>query len=376
MKIAMIGHKRIPSREGGVEVVVQSIALRMAALGHDVYVYNRHCGEDKIKEYKGVHIIEIPTFKHSSLNAMVYSLLATIHAIFHRYDVVHYHAEGPCVMLRFARWFGKKTVATIHGLNWKCSKWGGFASKYLLFGEKTAAKCAEALIVLSESAKRYFKETYGREGILIPNGVERGVRREPNLIQKFGISKGDYILFLARISREKGLDYLLDAFKELKTDKKLIVAGRIDPTTPYIESVKKKAEQDPRVQFVGFVQGELLEELYTNCYVYVLPSDVEGMPISVLEAVLYGARALVSGIEENHEILGDYGHTFEVGNYASLRDRLQYLLDNEDLHDCDFKADQTPEDVKAQAEAITKKYNWDHIVDETLDVYRNVIKGK
>ena len=372
MKIAMIGHKRFPSRAGGVEIVVWNLAVRMARLGHEVYVYNRHCDEKKIREFEGVHIIEIPTFQHQSLNAMVYSLLATVHAIFHRYDVVHYHAEGPSVMLRFARWFGKKTVATIHGLDWRQGKWGGGASRYLLFGEKTAAKCSDALIVLSESTKKYFMERYGRASIFIPNGVEQGTVREPKLIRKYGISGRDYILFLARITPVKRLEYLLDAFSGLKTDKKLIVAGAMEPSTPYIASIREKASRDERVKLIGFVEGAELEELFSNCYLYVLPSDVEGMPISLLEAISYRARVLVSDIPENTEVLLGYGNTFEKGNAESLKARLAYALEHPELYGQDFKPEQTEAQTEEQVDTILSGHDWDAVTWQTLKLYEDI----
>ena len=153
MKIAMIGHKRIPTRSGGVEVVVEELSVRMAAKGHDVVAYNRHCDEEKLKEYRKVKVIEVKTFKSSSLNAMVYSFFATLRCIFRKYDVVHYHAEGPCAMIPLAKLFGKKVVATIHGLDWQRNKWGGFASKYIMFGERNAAKHADKVIVLQRMCR-------------------------------------------------------------------------------------------------------------------------------------------------------------------------------------------------------------------------------
>lgn len=376
MKIAMIGHKRIPSREGGIEIVVEELAVRMAEIGHDVYVYNRNCGEKGAREYKGVHLVEIPTAKNSALNAMLYSLLATFHIIFHHYDVVHFHAEGPSVMVRLAKLFRKKTVVTIHGLDWQRAKWGGFAAKYILLGEKVAAKQADEMIVLSKNLQDYFKDTYQRDTLLIPNGISDMPRREPDIIKEYGVSKRGYILFLSRITPEKGLHYLIDAFSQIKTDKKLIVAGRIDPTTPYIESIKEKVKHDDRIILAGFVQGEKIAELFSNCYLYILPSDLEGMPISLTEAVCCGARVLVSNIPENTEFLDGYGHTFKAGDAADLKEKLQMLLEKESLYDRDFKEECSVQDVEGKIASIKQKYDWDRVTKETLAVYTAVIAGK
>ena len=335
MKIAMIGHKRIPSREGGIEIVVEELATRLVEKGHVVDVYNRkgknvldkNVKVKKIKEYKGVNIKEVFTFENKTLNAIVYTIIATIKALFGRYDVIHYHAEGPCSMLWLPHLFKIKTVATIHGLDWQRSKWGGFATKYLKFGEKMATKYADEIIVLSKGVQKYFKDTYNRETSFIPNGVNKPTIRTANIIKKqFGLDKEEYILYLARIVPEKGLHYLLDAFKEIDTDKKLVIAGGASHTNEYFEEIKKKASKDERVIMTGFVQGEVLDELYSNCCLYCLPSDIEGMPISLMEAMSYGCNVLTSDIEECIQVSGEYGYKFKASNMKDLKRQLEKCL--------------------------------------------------
>ena len=375
MKIAMIGHKRIPSRSGGVEVVVEELSSRMAQKGHEVDVYNRNCGEEKIKEYRGAKIVEVRTFKKQALNAMVYSLHATLKAIFRKYDVIHFHAEGPCAMIPLAKIFGKKVVATIHGLDWQRNKWGGFASKYIMFGEKMAAKHADKVIVLSKNVQNYFKETYNCDAVFIPNGINPVTIEPAEIIkEKFGIDKDEYILFLARITVEKGLDYLLEAYKGLNTDKKLVIAGSINPPTEYIQSILEKAKDIEGVIFTDFVSDKTLSELFSNCFVYVLPSDIEGMPMSLLEAVGYDARVIVSDIPENVDCLDGYGNSFEHSNAESLRTILSYCLENEQLKDNDFKDNLTPEQVQQMRAMLAAKYDWDSITDRTVEVYSIVNK--
>ncbi|MBQ7542178.1 MAG: glycosyltransferase family 4 protein [Clostridia bacterium] len=369
----MLGHKRIPSRSGGVEVVVEELSSRMAEKGHEVVAYNRYCGEEKLREYRGVKIVEVRTFRHSALNAMVYSLFATLRCIPKKYDVVHYHAEGPCAMIPLAKIFGKKVVATIHGLDWQRNKWGGFASKYILFGEKMAAKYADRVIVLSQNVKNYFKETYDCDAVFVPNGIVRVTPEEPDLIRsRFGLEKNGYILFLARLTPEKGLDYLLEAYKALHTDKKLVIAGNIEAQTDYIRSVLEKAKGQENILFTGFVSGKTLSELFSNCYVYVLPSDLEGMPMSLLEAVGYNARVLVSDIPENIDCLDGYGNSFLHGNVDSLTQALTYCLAHEELRDQDFKPDASPEQTQKKRAELIERYDWDGITDRTLEIYKSL----
>lgn len=369
MRIAMIGHKRIPSREGGVEIVVEELAKRMVAQGHEVYAYNRkghHVSgkENDVKEqklYEGIHIITTPTFEKKSLNAFVYSVLATFHAVFQKYDVIHFHASGSCAMLWLPKLLGIHTVATIHGLDSQRAKWGGFASKYLQFGEKMAAKYADELIVLSEGNRKYFKDMYGRNATLIPNGIDKQEKREANLItERYGLTKDSYVLFLARIVPEKGLHYLIEAFKNIDTNKKLCIVGGTSHSDEYVEQIVKMAEDDSRIMFLGFQQGEALEELFSNAYTYVLPSDVEGMPISLLEAMSYGNCCLVSSINETAAVVEDKGVIFKKSNVKDLQEKLEMLLHNEDVVNS----------YKNEASAyITKKYSWDDVVQKTVQLY-------
>ena len=372
MKIAMIGHKRIPSREGGVEIVVKELSKRLIQLGCFVDAYNRSgyhvSGKEfdttQYKDYKGIHIITIPTFQSGKLNAIVYSFLATIRAMFGKYDIYHYHAEGPCAFLWIPKMFGRKIVVTIHGLDWQRSKWGGFATKVLKFGEKMAVKYADEIIVLSKNVQDYFEETYHRKTLFIPNGIERQKKVEVlEIEEKWGLKKDEYILFLARIVPEKGVHYLLEAFSKIKTDKKLVIAGGSSHTGDYMTQISEMAGKDSRVVMTHFVQGRKLEELFSNAYCFVLPSDIEGLAISLLEAMSYGNCCLVSDIPENTEVIGECGVSFKHGNVEDLQKVLEGLVQN-------------PELVKSYKEKsqdyICSKYSWDDVTEKTLAIYKEV----
>lgn len=370
LNIAMLGHKRIPSREGGVEIVVEELSTRMAAQGHAVTCYNRkgHHVSGKefdvnaLSEYKGVKLKNVITIDKKGLAAMTSSFFAAVKAAVGKYDVVHFHAEGPCAMIWIPKLFGKRCICTIHGLDHQRAKWTGFAKKYILFGEKMAVKFADEMIVLSQGVQKYFEQVYGRKTVFIPNGVNMPERKSADLItSEFGLCKDDYILFLGRIVPEKGLRYLVEAFKKVDTDKKLVIAGGSSDTEEFLNELKDVAKADERIVFTGFVQGQLLEELYSNAYIYTLPSDLEGMPLSLLEAMSYGNCCLVSDIAECAEVVEDKAVTFTKSSVADLKEKMQWLCGN---HEAVLK-------YKSEAaEFICEKYNWDEIVDRTLELYR------
>lgn len=371
MKIAMLGHKRIPSREGGVEIVVEELSTRMAKLGHDVVCYNRsgkHVLDKnqkvtKLTEYKNVKIKKVFTIDKKGLAAVTSSLFGTLKILFSKAEVVHYHAEGPCYWMWIIKAFSKKRiVVTIHGLDWQRAKWGGFATKFIKKGEEIAVKYADEIIVLSKNVQNYFKDTYNRQTVFIPNGVNKPEIIEACIItKKYNLKKDDYILFLGRMVPEKGIHYLIEAFNNLKTNKKLVIAGGASDTDQYYAELKEKAKGNDNIIFTGFVQGKELEELYSNAYIYCLPSDLEGMPLSLLEAMSYKNCCLTSDIDECAEVLQDKGLTFKKSNPKELSKKLQELCNDAKLVD-KFK--------KEAQDYILGKYNWDDIVNKTLELYK------
>ena len=375
LHIAMLGHKHMLSREGGIEIVVKELATRLASRSHYVVVYDRSSSHvsgasvDNVNEYQGVMIRRVWTVERKGLAAMTSSFSATLRAARSSADVVHIHAEGPAAMCGLIRLIGhrdsngnkKRIIVTIHGLDWQRAKWGGFASKYIKFGEKQAVKYADEIIVLSRGVQEYFRSTYGRETVFIPNGVTVPSPVEARLIkEKWGLSKDSYVLFLGRIVPEKGLRYLVEAWKGIRSDKKLVIAGGSSDTQDFMMELENMAAGDDRIIFTGFQQGRILEELYSNAYIYTLPSDLEGMPLSLLEAMSYGNCCVVSGIDEMTEVVEDKAITFRHSDVADLRNVLQSLIDD-------------PERVErykeSAAEYICDKYNWDDVVERTLELY-------
>jgi len=367
LNIAMLGHKHVLSREGGIEIVVNELATRMAARGHQVTCYDRNthhvAGDtplDSRRDVAGVKIVPVWTIEKKGLAAMTSSLSAAWKATWGKYDVVHIHAEGPAAMSWLPKIRGKRVIVTVHGLDWARAKWGGFATKYIKWGEKQAVKHADEIIVLSRGVQEYFSSTYGRKTVFVPNGVNRPEIREADEIKKlWNLEKDSYVLFLGRIVPEKGLRYLVEAWKGIKTDKKLVIAGGSSDTEAFMNELKQMSPEN--VIFTGFRQGQVLEELYSNAYVYVLPSDLEGMPLSLLEAMSYGNCCLVSDIDECAEVVEDKAAEFKHSDVGELKNTLQQLLDHPEI----------VEKYKAMAaDFICQKYDWDDVVEKTLEIYR------
>ena len=377
MKVAMIGHKIVPSRRGGIENVLTSLCPLLAESGVDVTCYNR--STDKVEneyinmvdhnKYRGVTLKKAWTIEAKGISAMISSFTAAISATFAGFDVLHFHAEGPCAAMWIPKMFGKRCVATVHGLDWQREKWSGsFASKYIKFGEKVMVKCADEIIVLSESAKAYFKETYNRDTVLIHNGMDKPtIKQAEKIIELYGLSKGDYICTVSRLTAEKGLHYLIEAYNNIKTDKKLVIAGDTSDTDEYVAYIKQMAGDNPNIIFTGFISGDILKEIYSNAYIVAVPSDIEGMSISLLEALAYGNAVLCSDIPENTLVTEDKAINFKKSDVADLQNKLQNMCDD----------NLCVENLKHGVDDfILEKYNWNDVAVATRNLYEKVLTNK
>ena len=374
-RVAMIGHKFIPSRDGGVEVVVSNLAPHLAEIGYDVTCYNRTNKQFKklqkngklMREYRGVHLVWTPTVDRRGLAAMTSSVIATVMASFRRFDLVHFHTEGPCVLCWLPRLLGKKVVVTVHGLDHMRQKWGMFASAYIMQGEKAAVHHANSIIVLSKGVQTYFLEKYGRDTVLIPNGIDPAeIQPACEITKQFGLVSREYILFLGRLVPEKGIHYLIKAYQKLSTDKKLVIVGGTSDTDDYVRQLYAMAGDTSSIIFTGFQEGIVAEELYSNAYLYVLPSDLEGMPLTLLEAMNYGCCCVTSDISECADVMDGCGVTFPHGNVEALRETLQDLCDHPN------KAEANRSEARR---VVSSKYTWQEVTAQTDELYRKLLNG-
>ena len=334
MKIAMIGLRTIPSNYGGIERHVENYATRLAARGKKVVVYSRsYCGPRTT--YNNVEIQPVPSLASKHLDTAMYTFFATVHAIFSGVDIIHYHGIGPALFSFIPRIFQISTVVTIHALDWQRAKWGRLASFALRIGEWLSCKMPCYTIVVSRLLKNYIRKKYHAKTYMIPNAVDLPVRSDSQSIgNKFGLESQRYILFTGRLVPEKGLHYLIDAYRSLpQYPYKLVIAGGEGYSRSYSDELRSSAKGDSRIRFIGFVEGETLNSLYSNALLFILPSDLEGLSISLVEAMSYGIPSLVSDIFPNMEAISDpelgcTGFSFRKGDREDLTEKIKEVLEN------------------------------------------------
>ena len=354
---------------GGIEKYTLELGSRLVQRGHDVTVYAmRHYG-DVPERYLGMRIVSVPSFAAPCLQKLSCSVTAAINTSLKKYDIVHFHSFPPGAFAWLPKLRGAKCVLQVHGLGleWKRKRWGVLAWSVVKILEKLALSQSHINTAVSRTQCDFYRKHWGIEMQYIPTAADVKPKTEAGEIYRLGLEPNKYIFFACRMVPEKGVHYLVSAFRRLDTDMKLVIAGDTQRATEYRKKVFELAGSDPRILFPGFVEGRLLEELFSHCYVYVQPSEAEGLSLSILEAMSYGNCCLVSDIPENLEAIGDAGFHFINKNVDDLADRLRWLLEH--------SGEVASVNVGAK-ERIRRHYSWQSISEQMEKLYLNILNGR
>jgi glycosyltransferase involved in cell wall biosynthesis len=373
MKIAVIGAKGLPAQQGGIERHCEELYPRMVAQGHSVDLFARQSyaqiSDSGPYHVRGVQVISIPVPVDGGLEVIMSCSLAAMSTIGTQYDIVHFHAIGPalfCWIPKFAS--TAKVFVTCHGLDWQRAKWGKFSGRLLRMGESAAIRYADGLIVVSEELRSYFQATYNRESIYIPNAPGGLGESDPDFSfgASLGIHPGRYIIFLGRLVPEKRPDLLIQAFQTLVPKGwKLVIVGGSSDTDAFTVKTIGLAEGNSDIVFTGQLVGSHLAEIIRGAGLFVLPSDLEGLPLAMLEAMQEGIPVLASDIPVHQQLLSsDRGLLFKAGNLESCIHKLGWAIAH-------------LEELKVMSQNAKRyvnfKHDWDQITEETLMAYKQLL---
>ena len=325
-RVAFIGGRGVISKYSGIESYYEEVGKHLAQLGWDVTIYCRKYFTPPLAEHNGMRLVRLPTIRSKHLETVIHTLWSTVHAIAQRYDVVHYHALGPALFSWIPRLFGTKTAVTVQGLDWQRKKWGRVASAVLHGGERASALLPNGTMVVSKELQRRYREVHGVEAFYVPNGGVLRERRPPKQILEWGLEPDKYVLFLGRFSPEKGCHLLVKAFEQMEGNVKLVMAGAASYCDEYSRELRTHATD--RIRMLDWVSGDTLDELLTNAMIFVLPSDMEGLSLALLDAMGAGLCVLASDIPENREAVEGAGYLFKPGDVDDLAERLRFLIAN------------------------------------------------
>lgn len=334
MKIAYIALRGVPLSDG-ISQYTDDLARALVKKGHEVIVYtSRRYGNKTGLFDNSYKIITVPSIPFGFAEKMSIVFFASIHQFFHKYDVVHYHAMGPSIFAFLGRKRKRAVVIQSHGVEYERSKHGSFAKRVLKCLEKQSINLGDELIVCSNALKKHFIEEYNKETILIYNAVRIPTLRitDKSVFEKNNIEQNNYYLYMARITEEKGLHYLINAFNRLQTNKKLVVAGPLNLSIPYHKKIYELAKGNKNIIFPGFVSGEEKANLFRGAYCFILPSELEGFSIGLLEAMSYSKCCIISNIPNNMEAAGDdCCIPFVSGDENSLHEKMRDVEENSQL---------------------------------------------
>lgn len=362
VRVAFIGGRGLVSKYSGIESYYEQAGHELARLGHEVTVYCRSYFTPPINTHNGMRVRRLPTIRSKHLETVVHTLLSTAHAMTSDYDVVHYHCLGPALFSFLPRLAGKKTIVTVQGLDWQRGKWGRIASRILRWGEAAAVSAPDATMVVSRTLQQHYLQQYKRDTIYVPNGAALASKRLPRKLIEWDLLPGNYVLFLGRFSPEKNCHLLINAFENLNTGMKLVLAGGSSHTDSYAENLR--SHESDRIRFLPWVSGSDLDELLTNAALFVLPSELEGLSLALLDAMAAGVCALTSDIPENIEVVEGAGFTFRRGDQADLERMLDLLIRNPELR---------RQSAVRERERIQGQYLWPDIAHSIERAYYNVL---
>ncbi len=367
MRIAYIAVKGMPGG-GGIEKVTEEVGSRLAGRGHDVIVYSSRDYGTTDGIHKGMQVRTVPSVNTKTLHKLSICYHATSDVMLNdRADLVHVHAIGPSLFSIFPRLKGIPTVVQAHGMEWRRDKWGIVGKTFLRLANLSVVCFPNAATAVSRVQQRYFREKYGKEVSYIPNGVSPVMKCDPEWLLMQGIRPGGYVLFAARLVEEKGAHFLIKAFRALKTDMQLVIAGDAAHAEKYKSFLKKLAGDDPRIIFTGFITGAPLEELFSNAYLFCLPSTLEGLPVALLEAMNYGNCCVASDIPENLEAVEDYGFTFRSRDPDDLSQLLGDLIESPGT---------VAQKRKEALEHVRRNYSWDSVTDQLEALYHSLLSER
>lgn len=362
VRVAFVGGRGVVSKYSGIESYYERAGHELARLGHEVTVYCRTYFTPPMTTHNGMRVRRLPTIRSKHLETVVHTLLSTLHAMTSDCDIVHYHCLGPALFSFLPRLAGKKTVVTVQGLDWQRGKWGAIASRILRWGEAAAVTLPNATMVVSQTLQQHYRDQYQRETIYVPNGATMAHRRVPRQLIEWGLVPDHYVLFLGRFSPEKNCHLLIEAFEKIHTDMKLVLAGGASHSDSYVNSLRR--HESDRIHFLPWVSGSNLEELLSNAALFVLPSELEGLSLALLDAMAAGVCVLTSDIPENREVVDGAGFTFQRGNSADLERKLDMLVHNPELR---------RQAAGRERERIRTQYLWPEIARAIETTYYKVL---
>lgn len=354
MKVAVIGTRGFPGIQGGVEVHSENLYPRMQDVEITVYRRKPYLTEQSQRFFPGITYVDLPSTRIKGLEALLHTLLAAIHCIFTRPDVVHVHNMGPGLFAPLLRLAGLRVVMTYHSANYEHAKWNAWQRRLLRLCEHVSLRSSHRVIFVNRFQMQKYDARIQTKSVSIPNGINPCSRTEAtDFLSRHGIEPGSYLLAVGRLTPEKGFEHLVSAVQGMPQVKQVVIAGAADHNPAYLSTLRT-LDVARKVVFTGFTTGLDLCQLYSHARLYVLPSLAEGFPMVMLEAMSYGLPLAVSDLPATRLVPLDDGCYFPPADEAAMSGVIASRLNQPAVP---VVYDLTP-------------YNWPDIARRTRQVYQ------
>ncbi len=366
MKIAIMGTRGIPANYGGFETFAEQLSVRLAERGHDVTVYGRSNIIDyKEKYYKGVELVILPTISHKYLDTVANTFVAAWHSLFRKFDTILICNSANSIFALIPRLGFKKVAINVDGLEWQRAKWNRLGRWYYQLSEWIATWSAHHIVTDSIYIRKYYMDKFKSDSTFIPYGAPTEKAQTTEVLQKFNVKPGRYLLYVSRMEPENNALAVVKAFEKVNTDMNLVMVGDAPYSTDYIKQVKSTT--DPRIIFTGYVFGNGYKEFQSHAYAYIQATEVGGTHPALLEGMGYGNCVLANEVPEHHEVLRESGIYFNSRNIESVREKMQHIVDHPEV---------VEEYRKRTHQRILEAYTWDRITDSYEKLFRDLSNHK
>lgn len=385
-----------PARGGAVEEYVYQLSRHLRKLGVDAVVIDANYDNDKLiyEEFNGSLIIRVPTakpsigFKESIFKEILLGRASVKYINREDFDIVHANTAWTGFTLALHKSIGKLKcrgfVYTCHNPLWPEDR-VHMGEKIIRLVEGYTMKIANTVIALNKTMQRALTRKAKidlRKMVIVPNGVDaeffRPGLKDERTLSKYGLKEQSYILFVGRVSPEKGVHILLRAFKQIANDVpkdyKLVIVGPLTSTfnstqiSSYAKAMMSYAKEKlgERVVFTGAIDRNSLGILYSSAYCFVLPSLAEAFGMVLLEAMASGTPPISSTAGGIPDIIIDCvnGLIFRKGDWKDLANKLLTLVQDRSFRD---------KLSRSARKYVEENFSWGTVAVRIKEVYSSII---
>lgn len=357
MKIAIAGTRGVPPRYGGFETFAAELGVRLVKRGHDVTVYCRSVGgglraAPEASAWQGIHRIALPALRTKYLETVSHTFLSALDAVRRDFDVVLLCNAANAFTLPVFRAARLPVAINVDGIERKRRKWNVLGRAVYLAGEAFSVSFASAVIADAEVIADYYRARFAAEAAVIPYGADFPEEPDDDTLQRLGLERRGYILYVSRFEPENNPLEVVEAYQELGDAPPLVMVGDGLYAPALVAELRRRASD--RILFPGAIYGAGYRTLQRNALFYVQATEVGGTHPALIEAMGSGGAVLANDTAENREVGGDAVRYFRLGDEQTLTAAMRHWV----LHREEAEAYRE----KARARAASR-YSWDAVAD-------------